>query len=233
MLSKICCLLCLACLLQPNIVSSAKTAQTSNNKIKEKGLRLVTDIYDEEGISIRHMGKLFNIPTISMEAVETILQTPARGLMNFSTVSEPENLEDDAYTMTVYGGFIGYEGLIFDHERAFNPDSTLTDAIYRPEMVTFQLSAEKPRPDPASNGTRILIDWDTRWPKRSNKNSHITSNSEGPTWVHRKRIISLLQRSSHAYYHFLCEALPRIYLLSFELAEYPDAEVIPPSRPHA
>ena len=95
-----------------------------------------------------------------------------------------------------------------------------------PEQVTFQICAEKPRADPTSNGTRVLVDWDRRWPKRQKNRRSKALDSEGPTWVHRRRIISLLQRSSHAYYHFLCEALPRIYLLSFELEEYPDAEVL-------
>ena len=58
------------------------------------------------------MGKLYNVPKIRPESLELVLQVPARGLMNFSSVSKSELLEDDAYTFTVYGGFVGYEGLV-------------------------------------------------------------------------------------------------------------------------
>ncbi|KAJ1486372.1 hypothetical protein T484DRAFT_2337873 [Baffinella frigidus] len=41
--------------------------------------------------------------------------------------------------------------------------------------------------------------------------------ASGATWEHRPAIVSLLQRSSHAYYHFFGEALPKLYLLAQDL----------------
>jgi hypothetical protein len=212
------------------ILSDSRDRGKSKGFVEQSSLRLVTDVYDEEGISIRHMGKLSNVPVIHPDALETVLNAPARGTMNFSEVSEAEKLEDDAFSVTIYGGFVGYEGLIFDRDRAFSPDFAWNDAIIRPEMITFQQSAEKPRLDPISNGTRILVDWDRRWPAMKQDHARSNSSRSGPTWVSRPRIISLLQRSSHAYYHFLCEALPRIFLLSFELEEHPDAEANAPDQ---
>ena len=48
----------------------------------------------------------------------------------------------------------------------------------------------------------------------------------GQTWEYWGRIVTVLQRSAHAYYHFVAECLPKLLLVQTELAEHPDAAIL-------
>lgn len=57
---------------------------------------------------------------------KTILQTPPLQMMNFSAArkgGELQGPEEPAWTVGLHDAFVGYEGLVFDRERAFDPDA--------------------------------------------------------------------------------------------------------------
>ena len=209
-----------------------------------RSLAIVMNPYLEEGVTIRHLGRISSVRGLDRAELDVAMRTAPRDLMNFTAARGPR--DDDllfAYAVTLEGAVVGYEGLVFDTTRAFNLEDAWNDVLLRPEALTLHRSPDKPRLDPADK-TRILVNWGHDWPAHEGwrgwrcdgcaapmRQGASAAPAGGPkgsgqTWEYWGRIVTVLQRSAHAYYHFVAECLPKLLLVQTELAEHPDAVVL-------
>ena len=224
-------------------VSSGSEARDpfSDDASPARSLAVVQNVYLEAGVTIRHLGRLRSASAPDRDALDEVLRTAPRALMNFSAAvgARDEDLVF-AYSVALEAAIVGYEGLVYDPERVFNLEDAWHDVFHRPEALTLKISPDKPRLDPA-NAARVLVNWGRDWPKHEGwRGWHCDTCSasagsqgasgglrgSGRTWEYWGRIITVLQRSAHAYYHFVAECLPKLLLVSTEIAEYPDAVLI-------
>eukprot|EP00288_Rhodomonas_lens_P019552 CAMPEP_0177690812 /NCGR_PEP_ID=MMETSP0484_2-20121128/967_1 /TAXON_ID=354590 /ORGANISM="Rhodomonas lens, Strain RHODO" /LENGTH=165 /DNA_ID=CAMNT_0019201383 /DNA_START=154 /DNA_END=647 /DNA_ORIENTATION=+ len=122
-------------------------------------LRLVYDVYEEEGVTIRHLGTLSNIAAMRKEEMSRVYQSPPGSLVDFQAARVGAHWEESpAYSVAVRGAVVGYEGLVFDPERLFNLEASFNHVFSRPEAITFERSADKPRLHTV-NGSQALVHW--------------------------------------------------------------------------
>lgn len=211
----------------------------------ERSLMVVQNVYLEEGVTIRHLGTMGSVAGLDRSQLDVAMRTAPRELMDFST-ARGERDEDKifAYAVMLEGAVVGYEGLVFDRARLFNLEDAWHDVFHRPEALTLNMSPDKPRLDPADK-ERVLVNWGGDWPEHMGWGgwscAACSSGSggqgagglqmeglrgSGQTWEYWGRIVSILQRSAHAYYHFVAECLPKLLLVSKEIADYPDAVLL-------
>jgi hypothetical protein len=211
-----------------------------------RSLAVVMNPYLEEGVTIRHLGRISSVRGLDRAQLDVAMRTAPRELMNFTAARGAR--DDDllfAYALTLEGAVVGYEGLVFDPTRAFNLEDAWYDVLHRPEALTLSRSPDKPRLDPADKA-RILVNWGHDWPAhegwrgwscagcaapapaQQGAGAAPTSGPKGSgqTWEYWGRIVTVLQRSAHAYYHFVAECLPKLLLVQTELAEHPDAAIL-------
>ena len=212
---------------------------------QEVSLTVVQNVYLEEGVTIRHLGTMGSVAGLDRSQLDEAMRTAPRELMDFSA-ARGERDEDHlfAYAVMLEGAVVGYEGLVYDRARLFNLEDAWHDVFHRPEALTLNMSPDKPRIDPADK-TRVLINWGVDWPEHMGWRGWSCAacsrgaggqstgglqmdglQGSGQTWEYWSRIVSVLQRSAHAYYHFVAECLPKLLLVSKELAEHPDAVLL-------
>jgi hypothetical protein len=203
--------------------------------VMERSLAVVLNPYAEEGVTMRHLGRIGSVKALGRSQIQQALQAGPRTLMNFSAALGDRD-EDLVYVYSVMleGAIVGYEGLVFDPTRLFNLEDAWHDIFYRPEALTLNQSPDKPRLDPADK-SRVLVSWRSDWPEHQglsgwNCSSCSTSGAglqgTGSTWEYWHRIVNILQRSAHAYYHFVAECLPKVLLVLTEIAQHPDAVLL-------
>lgn len=212
--------------------------QESGTTWGARSLQVVQNVYIEEGVTVRHLGRFRSVAGLDSSQLEVALRASAHQLMHFSTALGDR--EEDllfAYSVTLESAVVGYEGLVFDPARVFNLEDSWHDVFHRPEALTLNRSPDKPRLDPA-NKTRIVVNWGNDWPEHHGwRGWSCAACSEGEarmgglrgsgqTWEYWSRIVTILQRSAHAYYHFVAECLPKLLLVSTELAEHRDAIIL-------
>ena len=228
----------------PAPVSRAHSEPQHADGASVRSLAVVMNPYLEEGVTIRHLGRISSVRGLDRAELDVAMRTAPRELMNFTAARGPR--DDDllfAYAVTLEGAVVGYEGLVFDPTRAFNLEDAWNDVLLRPEALTLHRSPDKPRLDPADK-TRILVNWGHDWPAHEGwrgwrcagcaapvRQGASAAHAGGPkgsgqTWEYWGRIVTVLQRSAHAYYHFVAECLPKLLLVQTELAEHPDAVVL-------
>jgi len=185
----------------------------------------VEDPYEEEGITIRHYGKLSNLHAVNQTQLSSIARSFRGGFVDFA-LWNGRNATDTsafAYCLALRTAVVGYEGIAFDVNKIFLLDPVWRDSIARPEQVTYKHSPDQPQLDPQDPQHFALVRWDASWPEPDGWRGWKLVQEEGREWLHRTRIISILQRSSHAYYHFLAESLPKMFLVLQDFQEHADS----------
>ncbi|EKX41722.1 hypothetical protein GUITHDRAFT_141724 [Guillardia theta CCMP2712] len=133
---------------------------------KELRVRVVEDPYDEEGITIRHYGKLANLPAVNQSQLAMIARSFRGGFVDFSAWNgrDASDTSRSAYCLAL-------------RTAIFLLDPVLRDALARPEQLTYKLSPEqpvslivftmcvKPRLDPEDPERHALIRWEASWPE--------------------------------------------------------------------
>lgn len=202
----------------------------------ERSLAVVQNVYLTEGVTIRHLGRIRSVPGLDRDQLDVAMRAAPRELMNFSAAlgARGEDLLF-AYAVSLEGAAVGYEGLVFDTARVFNLEDAWHDVFHRPEALTLNQSPDKPRIDPADKA-RVVVNWGSDWPEHRGWRGWSCAacageaggglRGSGPTWEYWGRIVTVLQRSAHAYYHFVAECLPKLLLVSIDLEEHPDAVVL-------
>jgi len=214
----------------------AATPLAREDEWTERSLAVVQNVYLAEGVTIRHLGRIRSVPGLDRGQLDVAMRAAPRELMNFSAALGAH--EEDllfAYAVSLEGAAVGYEGLVFDPARVFNLEDAWHDVFHRPEALTLNQSPDKPRIDPADNA-RVVVNWGNDWPEHRGWRGWSCAacageaggglRGSGPTWEYWGRIVTVLQRSAHAYYHFVAECLPKLLLVSTDLDEHPDAVVL-------
>ena len=201
----------------------------------ERSLAVVKNVYLAEGVTIRHLGRIRSVAALDRSQLDVAMRASPRELMNFSAALGKR--EEDllfAYSVTLEGAVVGYEGLVFDSARVFNLEDAWHDVFHRPEALTLNQSPDKPRIDPVDK-ERVVVNWGRDWPTHHGWRGWTCTacwedagrlRGSGQTWEYWGRIVTVLQRSAHAYYHFVGECLPKLLLVSSDLEEHPDAVVL-------